>query len=593
MLDPNLVLFAVEAGVKLGRKINDVLVDETAQRPLLMPLGDLVGSVTQGEAMAFFRDHRELFRAGQPCHGLEDDTAQLVQIYRAMRAVEMAGVVPVSDVGQRQLELVGQVAGLGQFDSKFGARNPVRRVFGTVVEIGIDYFATHPEAMGRDSGAKRVLAAFIGGLQDTDFAEGAGRQILADLLGSALSSLSSHTALLIDDDRLQVLFAGITGAVAEDLRRAVADGNETSRQQFFRRIGTSLLRGAAGALVSDVDLFLPDDNAALFVKETLGQVLQGLQDQEDLFNNQTLELIFKSALRTAAEHPEVMTDRKVLQSLLARTAAVLGDRQWKRLFSVETAGAVLHEALEVARENMELLVDPKRPQEQLLADALAAMAGSLSAKLAGGGSIQDLLSRRQVVELTRVVLGEVARHPEHLIGDAGGDPGKTVLAQVIASVARALGEDPTAVTSGDGFLSLVRVALQVALENGRLLIDTASASPASNALFQILRQVVTAFAEAPDPRRLWTRDTLIEVAARLLPLASANLQTFIESRPALVGETLTRALQLARGALAGRINGANLPAVAEALLHAVLWDDLSLDDAAQVKAVALARLRQV
>ncbi|MBX3732703.1 MAG: hypothetical protein KF791_08920 [Verrucomicrobiae bacterium] len=592
MMDPNLVLFAVEAGIKLGRKINDVLVDETAQRPLLMPLGELVGSVTQGEAMAFFRDHRELFKSGQPCHGLEEDTAQLVQIYRAMRSVELAGVVPVSDVNQRQLELVGQLAGLGQFDAKFGARNPVRRVFGTVVEIGIDYFATHPEAMGRNSGAKRVLGAFIGGLKETDFAEGAGRQILADLLGAALSALSNHAALKVDDERLKVLFAGITGAVAEDLRRAVADEDETRRQQFFRRIGTSLLRGAAGALVSDVDLFLPDDDAALFVKETLGQVLQGLQGQEDLFNNQSLELIFKSALRTAAEHPEVMTDRKVLQSLISRTAAVLGDRKWKRLFSAETAGAVLHEALEVARENMELLMDPQHPQEQLLADALAAMAGSLSSRLAGGGSIQDLLSRRQVLELTRVVLGEVARHPEHLLGDAGGDPGKTVLAQVIASVARALGEDPTAVTSGDGFLSLVRIALQAALDNGRLLIDTASASPASNALFQILHQVVSAFVAAPGPRKIWTRETLIAVAARMLPLASANLQTFIESRPALVGETLSRTLQLARGALSGRINGANLPTVAEALLHAVLWDDLSLEDAAEVKAAALASLRQ-
>ncbi len=34
------VLFAIEAGVKLGRKIQDVLVDETADRALSLPLGD-------------------------------------------------------------------------------------------------------------------------------------------------------------------------------------------------------------------------------------------------------------------------------------------------------------------------------------------------------------------------------------------------------------------------------------------------------------------------------------------------------------------------------------------------------------------------
>jgi hypothetical protein len=34
-MNPALVLFAIEAGIKLGRKVNEVLVDETAQRPLL------------------------------------------------------------------------------------------------------------------------------------------------------------------------------------------------------------------------------------------------------------------------------------------------------------------------------------------------------------------------------------------------------------------------------------------------------------------------------------------------------------------------------------------------------------------------------
>jgi hypothetical protein len=42
-MNPALVLFAIEAGIKLGRKVNEVLVDETAQRPLLLPLGDLFG----------------------------------------------------------------------------------------------------------------------------------------------------------------------------------------------------------------------------------------------------------------------------------------------------------------------------------------------------------------------------------------------------------------------------------------------------------------------------------------------------------------------------------------------------------------------
>ena len=36
-----LAMFAIEAGVKLGRKIHDVLIDANIQRPLVLPVGDL------------------------------------------------------------------------------------------------------------------------------------------------------------------------------------------------------------------------------------------------------------------------------------------------------------------------------------------------------------------------------------------------------------------------------------------------------------------------------------------------------------------------------------------------------------------------
>jgi hypothetical protein len=48
---------------------------------------------------------------------------------------------------------------------------------------------------------------------------------------------------------------------------------------------------------------------------------------------------------------------------------------------------------------------------------------------------------------------------------------------------------------------------------------------------------------------------------------------------------------LAGGALANRINGANLAGLIERLLTLVLWDELDLDDAQKLKAAALLALR--
>jgi len=592
MIDPGLAMFAIEAGVRLGRKLNQVLVDETAERPLLMPLGDLFGNVTEAEALRFFTvEQPDLIRPGGSCHAIRDDRPRLIEVYRAMRGFETQATLPAGDLAVQRHQLVCQLSALEQFDHEFKAKHPARRILGTVVEIGIDYFAAHPEAMGRDSTARKIVHAFVSGLGDTDFAEGTGRQILGDLLGSALRVAGDHAALIDDDRRLTVLLGAVTGAVAEDLRQAIQEEDEVARQQLFRRIGSSLIRGTASAFVGEISLFLPEDGTARqLIQSTLGQVLEGIRDKEDLFTNETLEAIVKSALRATAENAALLTDHKVLVSLIQRTTTVLADRQWDKLFSATTAGAVLYETLEVARENIETLISADRPQEQLLAQALAAMAGSLSAKLAGGGKIQDLLSRRQVVELSGVVLREVAENPELLVGHEADDPKKTVLAQVIASVARALGDEPTLLTNGEGIIQLTRVALRVTLRNAQNLINIDTTSPTTNLLCQILQQIVSTLTHEKDPRALVSRATFQEIVERVLPVVSANLES-LGPKPKLVGSAIAAALALARGALAGRINGANLALLTEHLLMLTLWDELDLEDNAALTQAAREFLR--
>jgi hypothetical protein len=590
-MNPELVLFAVEAGVKLGRKVNEVLVDETAQRPLLMPLGELFGSVQEADAQEFFDAHPDLTKEGGPCFEIQNDKPKLAAVYRAMLGMDRESPFSSGDLTARRLELIQNLSALDQFDQQSKARSPARRIFGTVVEIGIDYFATHPEAMGRDSDARKILSSFAAGLTETDFADGSGRQVLADLLGAALRSVPENAALISDDERLRVMLTGLTGAVADDVRKAVANQDEVGRQQLFRRIGSSLLRGSAAAFSGNVDLFVPNSESAALIKDTLIQVLEGIKGQEDLFTNDSLEVLFKGALRATAENASLLTDKKVLQELVARTTTVLADQQWGKTFSKATGGAVLNAVLEVTRENIETIIDPKQPRQQLLAQALAAMAGSLSAKLAGGGSIQDLLSHRQVVNLSRMVLEAVARHPEQLLAGGGSDPRKAVLAQVIASVARALGDEPTLLTNGEGFLKLVHTGLRVTVNNADRLVDTDSANPTTNLLFGILTQVVSTVAAAEDPRHLINREVFGEVIERVLPLVSANLEKIMGDQPKVVAESLVVALELAQKTLPNRINGANLPALVEGLLVRALWEELKLDDSDAVRTAALLILR--
>lgn len=593
MIDPNLALFVIDAGVALGRKIHESLVDQTVKRPLLLPLGDLFGRVTEAEAMRFFAvEQPELIRPGGPCYAMREDKPKLIQFYSAMRGVETRVVAASGDLAAQRREIVLRLSALDQFDETFPDRHPTRQILSTVVEIGVDYFNSHPEARARDSGARKIVQAFVAGVQDADLAESPDARILGGLLGSALRGLRDDAPLIDDEPSLTVVLGAVSGAVAEDLQQAVREGEEVARQQLFRRAGSSLLRGALGAF-SGAGALSPVEGGITvrrLVQGALVQVLRGLQGHEDLFTHEALERIVQSALRAAAENPERFVQRPGLETLVGRTTDVLAGRPWDSLFSAANAGPVLCDALQIARENRQTAAGPDGVEEPRLAQALEAMVGGLSGRLAGGGNIERLLSRQQVVTWARWGMHQAAQNPERLLGEGAGDSSQTVLAQVIASVAKALGNEPARLTNGEGFLQLTAVALQVTLRNTAPLIDTDRRSPRSNRLYQILQQVVGALGQEKEPGRLVTRQVFLEIAVVVLPLASGNLAG-LRQKPKLVSRAVVSALRLAQGPLEGRINGANVATLIEGLLTLALWNELDLEDEAETKRAALECLR--
>lgn len=590
-MDPALVLFAIQAGVRLGRKIHDVLIDGTVERALVLPVGNLFGAIAFADARDFFdrKENRSLVGPGGPYRDLDDDA--LVLAYRTILLIDSR----LAEPGEKRsgaVEIVSRLHEFEQFKKGFGARPPLQRLLGTVVEIGIDYFVANPNALGRDSSASRLVASFVAGLDATDFAEGTREVIVADLFTATLRTLGDNLSLVDDDRRVQALVGGITKALLVDVGAIKSVAGQIRREELFRRIGSSILRGGVGALTENLDVFVPEEaKGRAWVQTALTTFFAGIRDQEDLFTNESLELAFKSTLRAVAENPKLFTRNQVLQELLSRTVGVLTDSVGSRIFSAETAGAIVIEALDVARENMETLLDPDRPEEQLLATSLSAMAQSLSQSLAGGGGIAELLSKAQLVELVKVVFGEVAKHPEQVLGGDASDPRKTVLAQVIASVASALGKDPTRFVTGAGFVELVRLALGAAVANSDKLIDLQSADPKTNLLQRVLVEVVRGILANGDARGLVSRDVFLEIVRRILPVASANAGVLLEDSSPRVKDTILIALSLAEGTLAGRINGRNLPALIAGLLTAVLWEELHLDEPLAVAKLAREILR--
>lgn len=600
MIDPRLVLFAIESAIKLGRKVYEVLVDETAVRPLVLPVGNLFQSVQLVTAKTYFGrpENAHLITASGPYAGFTD--AELLVAYKTLLDLDRR----LDSVEPNQAEAMRLVTELGRFEQMkkgFGPKSPAQRIVGTVVEIGIDYFASHPEALGKDSRARQLVTAFITGLTDTDFAEGSLPEIAGDVLGAAFKTLGDNPQLVADDERLQVLLAGVADSLAEEVDNAPTTGAKEFKSGFFRRIGTGIIRGGATAFEQNLDLFLPRPNAKngdpdhpamvrALVSGTLTQFLGGIEGNEDIFTTESVELLFRSALSAVGENAELLSKNNFLQKFIEATTKALTDTQGAKLFSSQTIAVILREGLEVLGENVETLIDPKHPEQQFLATAVSAMANSLATTLAGTGNIKDLLSSRQVVEVARVVFAEVAAHPEQLLGENLDANKRTALAQIIASVASALGDDPTRLVNGSSFLELVRIALRVAVKNADQLLNLESASPKTNVLFQALRQAVEAVL-AGDSRKIVSREVFVELVGRLLPVVSGNLEMLLDGKKA-VSETIGKALALASDVLKTRINGANLPGLVEELLRLVLRGELNLDEQTALERSALAILNR-
>jgi hypothetical protein len=585
-MDPTLILFVIEAAVKLGWKVYDVLVDATAEKPLVLPLGNLFQDVQINEATQFFlrKENRHLILPGGPYENFTPD--EQLKAYRTLQAINGRLENPYGNLDEAA-DIVDKLHAFEQFKKGFGARSPAQRILGTIVEIGIDYFSTHPEALGRDSKARRVVQSFVQGLDNADFAEGSLPEIVGDVLGAALRTFENNVALVDDDKRVQALLGGITKSLAEEISAVSSATERLDRTQLLRRIASSVVRGGVGAFSENIDLFVPQDGTLKkLVGSTLTQVLAGIKDQEDLFNSASLELVFRSALGAVGENAALFTDDTLLQELISRTVKAMTDTTGQKLFSEETVAVVLREALEVVRENVETLIDPKDPQHQLLANAVAAMARSLATSLGGGGKVKDLLSTRQLTELSRVVFEEVAKHPEQLLGENLDDTKKTALAQIIGSVARALGDDPARLVNGSGFIELVRVSLQVAVRNADKLIDLDSADTRTNVLFQVIQQLATAVIEQGDPRKIVTRDVFVEIVRRVLPVVSANLDPLLAGTSQPVADTVRTVLAVASGALQNQINGANLPVLMEQMLRAVLARELNVAETVAVERTA-------
>ncbi|HYC55614.1 MAG TPA: hypothetical protein VEL28_11845 [Candidatus Binatia bacterium] len=591
-MDPSLVIFAIEACVRIGRKTYDVLIDETQNASMLLPVGSLAGSYTQADAIHFFArpENEKLIADGGPYAHLRGKPG-LVDAMRTVQSLD--AVVGEHSVGASPgAAAIVTIYEFEQYKRGLGPKSPAQRILGTIVEIGIDYFAANPKALAMDSSSRKIVRSLVVGLQDVDLAEDELGNVARNLMLAALGTLEKHPSILSDDARVSALLGGIAAAARDEMSSTATLGELQRRDDLFRRIAGTLIKTGATTVAKDPALFVHGKGKGKeAIRETVAAVLTAVRDADDLFSDEGLDAIVDAALGAAGENFGVFVEHEALRSLLTNTVHALAEGEARDLFGGAAAEKIVLAALQTVVENSETLIDPAKPQQQLIAAAVTALANGLASDLAGPGGVKDLFSSKQLVELSRIAFEQVARHPEQLLGNAGDDPRRMALAQILASVASAAGADPQRLLTGAGFIDLAEAALLVTVKNADKLLHLEKDDPTTNVLYSVLAAVAGALADPGANARLVDRDTFVAIGASILPVVSNNLDRILGTDATVVRDTVAAALQLGTGELANRINAGNFPILVEDLLRDVLLGDLAPNDRAAVAEAAAELLR--
>ena len=580
-MNPSTVLFAIEAGIRLGNKINQVLIDKTLEGPLLLPLGDMYNDIPAANAQDFFDDNINLISEGGAYYHIRDDEAKKLAAYKTiMRISATADTSPDSHADA--ISIITNLNAFEQYKDGFGSKPVFQRILGTIVEIGIDYVIANPDALGDNSNTRKYIEAFLKGIDDTTFAEGKWDTIVTDMFESGLTVLNENLSDIIRDERAQVIVGGVTSALIDDVKDL--PGFElTLREEFFKRVGTSIFRGAVEAFGENTELFIKGDSASkTIIRSTLSQVINGIKDKEDLFSNESLKLIVKSAMLATSENAALLTDNPILERTISRSLAALTETD--SIFSEASVAIILAEGLHAVGENVATLIDTSSSQRAFLADAISGMSLSLASSLSDG-NLKDLFSMQQLIDLTEIVLKEVAEDPERLLGDTSDDLKKSVLVQIIASVSAAFGSDPKMITTGERAVSLVEDVMNIALMNADKLLDISTDDPQTNLLYQIIQSTVSMIIDADDPRHLLNKKVIHAVIINILEIASNNIDVIAVDQQQIIKDAIRQVISIASDALEDKINGSNLPTLIAAILKDGIYNDLDLNDDGAVQEV--------
>lgn len=454
-----IILFGIRAGVRLHEAVRQSYIDRTRERDFVLPLPGLPDEVTVGIAVQFFRQEgKPLLAEDVRLAALQRDASrsptqferdaarakEYLELYRfhvsrasGKRAdgLDAEGVLALTRVRQwRQGETPSPTA--------------VQRIAGTLIEIGVDYFATGPGKIVGDSREKALLRELLDVLDDQSFSTDGLEGLIENLFVAALEELAEDPSLVSGDETTRMLVGAIAKGLTADVSQRLE--NLTEGERLFQRgrlsetaslIFRSTLRHAGETVLAHPGDFLGVDGEAeeVLVSRVGTSLLDAILPSADspldlgeLFTAETLDDVVKSALGVLAQHPELLDldgDGKTgLRKIVEEIAEALAEES--RALGPDLFPDIARLLLDRTAANLHLLWEPDGGDEHLLVTATHTLLTQL-AEPREGSEWGRALGRDTLLAVVEAVIDEVAENPGLITSRFRGKP---VLDAVVTSI---------------------------------------------------------------------------------------------------------------------------------------------------------------
>lgn len=447
MASAEVVLFAIQAGVKLYAGVRKAYVDSTRSRALLLPLPRAPGE-TVVSARNWFRGDGAAYAGRTPrITWLIDrpkltpgEERELLEIYSVLRAeanpLHWKDREPDVVTGE---ELTALLTIRQWKEGEDGApRSTLQQVAGTLVNIAVDYFAATPGAVSERRPAGRLLLAFLRQVDDIDFAQAPPQQLFGDILVGILDGLASNADVVGGGELEQRLVGNITESLARSAKEMLGDGAPSMEVDragaWLQVIARAIVEGGSKTVLANPVRFLgideTDPNAAgkgalvQAVGSTLTELLLAEKHKvtfRALLSGDGVARVAQAALGAVAQNPGLLKiDNQGLKALLVALAEDLS--KYDAPFAADFFPELARLVLDRTADHLDLVWSAKfkSAERHLLVTASRSLLKALAKKPKSGTSWKPTLTQAQVLGVVEEVFDEVIDNPAWLVERADG-----------------------------------------------------------------------------------------------------------------------------------------------------------------------------